>query len=168
MRAIVAIDQNFGIGARGQLLQPISRDLKRFKELTMGGVLIYGSKTLATFPGRRALPGRKNLILSRKLAADAVAGAEILASLSACLSRVQELKTEGYSEDDIWVIGGASVYKLLLPYVNRVSITRIDHVYPADAYFPNLTQAGFHCVEIGDWLEEDGVRFRYEEWERIG
>jgi dihydrofolate reductase len=168
MRAIVAIDQNFGIGAEGQLLQPISRDLKRFKELTMGGVLIYGSKTLLTFPRQKPLPGRKNLILSRKLAADAVPGAEIFPSLPACLSRVQELKTEGYSEDQIWVIGGASVYALLLPYVDQVSLTRIDNVYQADVHFPDLTQAGFSCVEVGDWLEEDGIRFRYEEWERIG
>lgn len=166
MIAIVAIDQANGIGRDGQLLQPIHQDLKRFKQITMGKVLIYGSKTLATFPGRKVLPGRINLILSRKLKAEEVPGGEILRSLDALLTRTAELKKEGRTEDDFCIIGGASVYAALLPHTHRVELTRIDQVFPADAHFPDLPAHGFVLQNQGPYLSEGDIKFRYETWVR--
>ncbi len=166
MIAVVAIDQAYGIGKDGALLKPIGADLKRFKSLTMGKVLIYGSKTLKTFPGEEPLKGRQNLILSRKLAPDAIPRAEIYPSLVALLERVDELKKAGRQEDDFCVIGGTSVYECMLSYYDKVYLTRIDAVFPADCYFPNLEDNGFKKKEESSWLEEDGVRFRYETWVR--
>ncbi|MDO5033412.1 MAG: dihydrofolate reductase [Eubacteriales bacterium] len=166
MIAIVAIDQANGIGRDGQLLQPLHQDLKRFKEITMGKVLIYGSKTLATFPGKKTLPGRLNLILSRRLQAEDVPSGEIMRSLDDLLARLEELKAAGRTEDDFCVIGGASVYQALLPYTHRVELTRIDQVYPADAYFPDLEAEGFIRQEQGPTLSEGDINFRYETWIR--
>lgn len=166
MIAIVAIDQANGIGRDGQLLQPIRQDLKRFKQITMGKVLIYGAKTLATFPGKKVLPGRKNLILSRKLKAEEVPGGEIMRSLDDLLARLAELKEAGRTEDDFCIIGGASVYASLLPYTHRVELTRIDQVFPADAHFPDLPAHSFVLQDQGPCLSEGDIRFRYETWVR--
>lgn len=166
MIAIVAIDQNWGIGAEGQLLQPISPDLQRFRRMTIGKYLIYGSKTLQTYPGKKVLPDRNNFILSRRLDPDAVDGAEIFPSVDALLERLKDLKDQGVSDEEFIVGGGASIYETLLPYVDKVYLTRIDNVYEADKYFPNLEKNGFVCTEIEDWLEYEGIKFRYETWLR--
>ena len=99
MKAIVAVDENWAIGNKGQLLFRISADLKRFKELTMGRPVVLGRKTLATFPGGRPLPGRRNLILSRD-PGFRVEGGEVFSDISALLR--EEI-------DDAIVIGGGSI-----------------------------------------------------------
>lgn len=166
MIAIVAIDQANGIGRDGQLLQPIRQDLKRFKQMTMGKVLIYGAKTLATFPGQKVLPGRLNIILSRKLRPEDVPGAEIVRSIEELEKRVTGLKKEGRTEDDFCIIGGASVYAALLANTHRVELTRIDQVFPADVHFPDLEANGFVLKDQGPYLSEGEIQFRYETWVR--
>lgn len=165
MIAIVALDAFNGIGREGELLAHISTDLKRFKQLTMGKVLIYGRKTLDTFPGRRVLPGRHNIILSSGLQPGEVENAEILSSLEALDARLEQLKNEGYTENDFCLIGGASMYKQLLPRCSHVSVTRIHAIFEADAFFPDLRKAGFELREEGPLLREGSYQFTYEEWE---
>lgn len=167
MISIVAICQDNGIGKDGQLLRPISNDLKRFKKITMGKVLIYGRKTLDTFPGKKVLPGRLNLILSRSLKEGEVKDAVICDSIPSLLAKLEALKAEGRTEDDFCVIGGASVYESLLPYTHAVNLTRLDAVYPADSYFPDLPEEGFVCKEESPWQMDGDLRYRYEYWERI-
>lgn len=166
MIAIVAADQNWGIGKDGQLLCPISSDLKRFKALTMGKVLIYGRKTLDTFPGRRVLPGRMNLIMSRSKSASEIPGSEIFRGKEELLNRLEELRQEGRREEEFCVIGGASIYALFLPEITAVELTRIHETFDADAYFPNLEHEGFRCVHQEDPITENGTTFHYERWER--
>ena len=144
MEAIVAVDQNWAIGLRGKLLQPIAEDLKHFRRLSRDRILIYGSGTLSSFPSARPLPKRPNWILSRRLrpedlgwaSADDPNGLRIFRDLSSLEKAVQDSGEPGRR---FLVIGGASVYRLLLPYCDCVHLTRIDHAFEAsDAGFPNL------------------------------
>jgi len=134
MQAIAAVDGGWGIGYKGKLLVSIPEDLKRFRELTLGKTVIYGRKTLMTFPGGKPLKKRRNIILTTDPEFTAE-GAEIAHSVEEALELVK-----GTPGDDIVVIGGESVYREFLPYVDRAEITAIDYTYQADAHFPNLDE----------------------------
>lgn len=167
MRAVVAVDRDYGIGKDGQLLHYVSADLKRFKRITSGGVVIYGRKTLETFPGQKALPGRLNLLLTRN-AALSYPNIETIGSLEALDDRLDKLKKEGYIADQFFVIGGSDVYEQLLPKTHEVLITRFAEAYPADRHYPNLAEDEHFCkVDESAWLEEGEIRFRYETWRRV-
>ena len=132
MNAIVAVDSNWAIGNKGQLLIRIPADQKMFKAETLGGVVVLGRKTMDTFPGRRPLPERTNIILSTQKDY-AVKDAVVVHSVE---QLIDELKS--YPSEKIYIIGGDSVYKQMLPYCDTVHVTKIDREYEADAYFPNL------------------------------
>jgi len=130
MQAIVAVSQSWGIGKDGHLLFRISADLQRFKALTTGHTVIMGRKTLESLPGGRGLPNRRNLVLTRQKRfipdrAEAVHSLEELLALAGT---------------DAFVIGGQAVYEQLLPYCDTAHVTKIDHAYEADAWFPNLDE----------------------------
>ena len=130
MQAIVAVDRNWGIGYKGSLLVSIPNDHKMFRQETKGKTIIYGRKTLETFPMAQPLDQRRNVILSGN-PAYTVRGAEVVHS-------IEELgAVEGRGSGQP-VIGGASVYKELLPYCDTIHVTMVDYAYEADAYFPNL------------------------------
>ena len=136
MNMIVAVDRNWAIGNKGSLLVRIPADHKMFRSETMGKVVVLGRKTLETFPHQEPLEGRTNIILSHNKhykAGDAIV-----------VARLEELimKLRDYDDKDIYIIGGASVYELMLPYVDTVHVTKIDHEYEADAFFPNLDASG--------------------------
>ena len=132
MYLIVAVDNNWAIGYKNELLIRIPNDQKHFREETTGKVVVLGRKTLATFPQGLPLPNRTNIILSRNPGFQ-VKGGIVVHSIEELL---EELKN--YADEDIYVIGGESVYRQLLPYCNVAHVTKIDHEYQADAYFPNL------------------------------
>ena len=139
MRAIAAVDEHWGIGRDGKLLIRIPADQRNFKQETMGCPVILGRKTLQTFPQGMPLTGRKNLILTRNpgfavRSEDAVIvhdEAELDAAIAA-------LAAEGIPEANCWVIGGESIYRMLLPRCSEALISRIERTYDADAFFPNL------------------------------
>lgn len=132
MKLIVAADNKWGIGYNNKLLISIPGDLKRFKELTTGHVVVLGRKTLETFPKQKPLPNRTNIILSRDKNYK-VEGAVVVNS-------IDELKEElkKYNTDDVFIIGGDSIYKQMIDMCDTALVTRIDHTYAADAFFPNL------------------------------
>lgn len=132
MNMIVAVDSNWAIGNKGQLLISIPADHKMFRNETTGKVVVLGRKTLATFPNSQPLPQRQNIILSSK-EDYSVKGAVVVHSIDELL---EELKQ--YPSEDIYIIGGETVYRQMLPYVDTVHVTMIDREYDADAYFPNL------------------------------
>ncbi|MCR5460417.1 MAG: dihydrofolate reductase [Acetatifactor sp.] len=132
MNLIVAVDNNWAIGNKNKLLVSIPNDMKHFREETTGKVVVLGRKTLDTFPQGQPLKNRVNIILSRN-ARHEVKGALTVHSVEELL---EELKK--YDDKDVYVIGGDSVYKQLLPYCNVAHVTKIDHEYEADTYFPNL------------------------------
>ena len=140
---VVAVDQNGGIGFQGQLLARVRGDLRHFRTLTEGKTVILGSKTLATFPGGKPLKNRRHIILSRR-ADFAVEGAEVAHSAEEALSLLRD-------GEEAFVIGGASVYSLLLPYVETAVVSRFEASFPADAFFPDLGRdPAWELVSVGE------------------
>ena len=132
MNLIVAVDENWGIGKNGELLVRIPNDQKFFREETTGKVVVLGIKTMETFPGGRPLKNRQNIILSTK-ADYKVEGAVVVHSIEELLEELKQYPTE-----DVYIIGGDSVYKQMLPYCDVAHVTKIDMSYDADAFHPNL------------------------------
>ena len=147
MNAIVSVTADWGIGNEGKLLVRNRADMRRFVDLTMGGTVIMGRTTLESFPGG-PLKGRRNLVLSRN-ESYSPEGVEVVHSASEALAAI--------ADDDpgsVWLIGGESVYRLLLDKCERVYVTKNDTVVPADAFFPNLDEDVAWEV---DCCEEGGV-----------
>ncbi len=132
MNLIVAVDNNWAIGSKGRLLVRIPNDQKHFREETTGKVVVLGRKTLQTFPQGQPLKNRTNIILSGDLSYE-VKGAVVVHSVEELL---EELKK--YDTKDVYIIGGESVYRQMLPYCDVAHVTKIDREYEADTYFPNL------------------------------
>lgn len=146
MKAIVAVDNNWAIGYRGDLLVSLPEDQKdTFRRLTLGNTIVFGRKTLETFPGQKLLPGRKNIILSRNPDFKKE-GAVVLRSVEDVLNYSRE-----HGDEDIYIAGGAEVYRSLLPFCSEAIVTRISHSFPADAYFPDLdTDPAWEKAEQSD------------------
>ena len=132
MNLIVAVDENWAIGYKNDLLIRIPADMKMFRQETTGKVVVLGRKTLETFPNGQPLKNRTNIILSTKKDYT-VKDAIVVHSIEELL---EELKN--YPQEDIYIIGGETVYRQMLPYCNVAHVTRIDRKYEADAFFPNL------------------------------
>lgn len=132
MNLIVAVDNNWAIGNRGELLVRIPNDHKHFREETTGKVVVLGRKTLQTFPQGLPLKNRTNIILSR----DENFSVKDAVTVHSVEELFEELKN--YPTEDVYVIGGESVYRELLPYCDVAHITKIDKEYEADTWFPDL------------------------------
>lgn len=132
MNIIVAVDKNWAIGNKGQLLVAIPADQKMFREETMGKVVVMGRKTLESLPGGQPLHGRTTIVLTHDKSYK-VKGAVVCHDLNEAL---EELKK--YPSEDIFICGGQGVYEQFLPYCNVAHVTYIDYAYEADTYFPNL------------------------------
>ena len=133
MNMIVCADSRWGIGKKGELLVCIPADQRMFKEHTMGKVVLGGRKTMEGLPGKMPLYGRTNIVLTSQKDysfGDAV----IVHSIEEALK-----EAENY-EGDIYVIGGESIYRAMLPLCDTAFITKIQHAYDADTYFPNLDE----------------------------
>ena len=158
MQAIVNVSQNWGIGKENRLLFPLRADLKRFKELTMGHAVVMGRKTLESLPGKKGLPGRRNLVLTR----DESFTAPNVEAVHTPLQAVFATGTEDFC------IGGESVYRLLLPACDRVYVTKVLATAEADAFFPNLDEDPEWQIEReSEIMEENGVRFQYVDYVKV-
>ena len=162
MNLIVAVDKNWAIGNKGQLLVSIPKDHKMFREETSGKVVVLGRKTMDTFPGKQPLKNRTNIILSRDPSYE-VKDALVVHSVEELL---EELKK--YPSEDVYIIGGTSIYEQLLPYCDTAHVTRIDHAYEADAFFPNLDEDPAWKVTAES--EEEtyfDLEYRFVRYERV-
>lgn len=132
MNLIVAVDNHWAIGYQDNLLVRIPQDQKFFRDTTMGHTIVLGRKTLAGFPNGQPLAGRTNIILSRNqdFTVRNAQTVHSLEELSAALTQ--------FDMEEVYVCGGAQVYKLLLSYCRYAHVTKIDYTYQADTYFPNL------------------------------
>ncbi|HHV42661.1 MAG TPA: methylated-DNA--[protein]-cysteine S-methyltransferase [Clostridiaceae bacterium] len=165
MKIIVACDRHWGIGNEGDLLVHISADLKRFKDITVNNIVVYGRKTLATFPSALPLPNRINIILTRNEDFPAQP-AYIVNGLAELFSILEKLRRD-FERKDVYVIGGSSVYEQLLPYCDEVLLTLVDAEFEADSYFPDLDQAvDWSKATESPWQEEKGLKFRYLSYQR--
>lgn len=134
MNLIANVDRNWAIGKNNKLLVRIPDDMKFFRQTTTGKVVVMGRKTLESFPGGMPLKNRTNLVLTSD-PGYRVKDAVVLHSM-------EELRKEleKYPDEDVFVIGGESVYRQLLPLCDVAHITKTDFAYDADAYFPNLDE----------------------------
>ena len=132
MNMIAAVDSNWAIGNKNKLLISIPADMKMFRQETTGNVVVMGRKTLESFPNGRPLPNRINIVLTKKLDYE-VKDAIVVHSMDELM---EELKK--YDSESIYIIGGETIYRQLLPYADTCHITKIERAYEADAYFPNL------------------------------
>lgn len=157
MQAILSADQNWGIGKDGGLLVRVREDMKFFRETTRGHAVVMGRKTFESLPG--ALPGRRNIVLSR---GDFCAPeAEVAADVPALFALLGEQK------EDAFVIGGGEIYRLLLPYTNRIFVTKWDAAFDADTFFPNLDESEeFFLAEQSPRQQSDGLGFCFCEYRR--
>lgn len=145
MKLIAAVDQNWAIGNRDDLLVHIPEDQKNFRRITTGNVVVLGRKTLSGFPGGRPLKDRLNVILTKN--PDFEAGDAVIVRSQEEL--FEQLKK--YPSNEVYVIGGGTLYKMLEPYCDEAIITKIDYSYQADTYFPNLDEKGnWELVEEGE------------------
>ena len=134
MNLIVAVDSNWAIGKENKLLVSIPQDMKFFRETTKGKVVAMGRKTLESFPNGLPLKNRTNIVLTGNKNYK-VNGATVVHTVDELLEEVKK-----YPSDQVYCIGGDSVYKLLLPYCDTAHVTRINFAYEADRYFPNLDE----------------------------
>lgn len=134
MNLIVAVDKNWGIGCQNKLLVSIPEDMKFFRSETSGKVVVMGRKTLESFPNGLPLKNRTNIVLTKN-PDYRVKGAVVCHSVEEVL---EELKK--YASEDVYIIGGDSIYREFLPYCDVAHVTRIDHAYEADAFFPNIEE----------------------------
>lgn len=154
MRAIVAVDENWGIGRRNGLLFRLPKDMRRFREITTGKVIVMGSNTLLSFPGGRPLPDRVNVVLwpgGERREDCVVAGS--LDELPAILDR--------YPSGDVYVVGGAMFYRTMLPYCDEAIVTKVSADGSAEVFFENLDELpGWTLVSEGEETEDAGFRHR--------
>lgn len=164
MNAIVSVTQDWGIGKNNRLLVRNREDMLRFKQLTMGGTVVMGRKTFESFPAG-PLKGRRNIVVTRDAHyADAHPGIECATSPMEAL-----LLAKADSADKVWLIGGESLYRELLPYCERCLVTRNQVSVPADAYFPNLDEDSaweLECVE-GSSQTPEGIPYDFATYRNL-
>lgn len=161
MNLIVAVDKNWGIGKDNKLLVHIPADMKFFRETTNGKIVVMGRKTLESFPNGLPLKNRTNIVLT-KSRDYSVKDAVVLHSVEEVLKELEQ-----YEEDDIYIIGGDSVYRQFLPYCKTAHVTRIDHAYEADTFFPNLDEyEEWEVTGISDEQTYFDLEYRFYRYER--
>ena len=159
--AIVAVDTNLGIGFNGELLEHIPEDLKRFKELTTGNTVVMGRKTWDSLP-QKPLPNRSNIIIS-------TANPTIIDKHTLRLQMKDVINYLKYTEEDVFIIGGGQIYKELLPYCDKVYLTRIYQKHDnIDTYFPSLDEMEDweveHCSEVKKY---NNIKYAFLTYRRI-
>lgn len=133
MNLIVAVDKNWAIGKNNKLMWSIPADMKFFRETTKGNVVIMGRKTLESFPQGQPLKNRINIVITKNKDYK-VKDAVVVHSVEEAVDEAKKY------EGEIFVIGGESIYRAMLEYCDTAYITKIDHAYDADTFFPNLDE----------------------------
>ena len=161
MKAILSADKNWGIGYKNKLLVSIPSDMKFFRQTTTGRVVVMGRKTLESFPGGLPLKNRTNIVLTGNRGYS-VKDAVIVHTYDELR---EELKK--YDTGDVYVIGGESVYRMLLPECDTVLVTKIDRAFQADTFFPDLdTMDEWEMTEEGEEQTCFDLEFRFTKYER--
>ncbi len=159
MEAIVAVYSDWGIGADGTQPVALNADRKFFRESTTGACVIVGRRTLADFPGGKPLPKRVNLVLTTQNIE--VPGAVVVHS-------PQEASEVAQAHGRAMVIGGASVYRQMLPYCDRVIVTKVGAQPKSDVFFPNLDESPeWTCIDPGEEEWENGISYRFCVYQRV-
>ena len=155
MNFIVAVDNNYAIGKNNDLLYSLKQDMKYFRETTLNKVVVMGDKTLLSFPNSAPLKNRTNIVVSID-PNFTVEGAIVVHSFKELF---EELKK--YDTNDIFVIGGASIYNQLMDYCEFGYITKIDAEKPYDKAINNVEKMGWKLVSKGETLTENDINFAF-------
>lgn len=163
MKLIVNVSSDWAIGKGNSLLFHFSQDMKFFKSKTTGNIIVMGRKTLDSLPGGKALPNRTNIVLTRSSDFER-SGVTVCHSVHELMYTLKD-----YNSDNVYVIGGESVYKLLLPMCDTAYVTKTDAPSPdgADAFMPDLDcDPSWELTESSDEFTEKGLKFRFLTYQR--
>lgn len=159
MKLIVAVDEKWGIGKDGDLLKSIPDDMRFFREKTRSAVLVMGYNTLLSFPGSRPLPGRLNIVLA-DVDGLRIPGAAVCGSMSGLF---ELLRT--FDGDEVYVIGGGSMYRQLLPYCDTAYITKMRFEGGADTFIPDIDAiAGWEISSESELKDFEGLEYSFVEY----
>ena len=156
---IVAVSEDWGIGKDNELLWHISEDLKRFKKLTLGNTVIMGKKTWESLPWR-PLPGRKNIVLTDD--------PNECIDFSVTAYSIEDALSKCEKEEEIFIMGGGSVYRQFMPIADRLYITHVHKKAPADIYFPEIDLSIWEIAEKEEFKAdgENSISYTYTVYER--
>ena len=171
MKAIVAVTKNWGIGKDNQLLISIPEDMKFFRTATKNAIVIMGRKTLESFPGGKPLKNRINIVMTRDTSY-APEGVIIVHDTKEAAAAAAEVQKENLTEEgeirEIFVIGGASIYKQMADMCDTIYVTKVDTEMEADAFFPNLDEMdGWYAAETSEDAEYEGITYRFVTYKNI-
>lgn len=155
MKAIVAVDKNWGIGKKNDLLFSIPADMKHFRETTNGKIVVMGSNTLLSFPNSKPLPKRTNIVLwpGGEKREDCL----VLQTLDEVFAEIKK-----YPADDVFVIGGAMMYATMLEYCSEIIVTKVDADGGAEVFFKNLDEMeNFEIASVSEAQETNGYTIRF-------
>ncbi|RYE04577.1 MAG: dihydrofolate reductase [Sphingobacteriaceae bacterium] len=147
---IVAVSSNNVIGKNNQLIWHLPSDLKHFKQLTTGHAVFMGRKTYDSIG--KPLPNRRNLVISRTQ--KEIAGCEVVASLEAGFKICAD-------EEEIYIIGGAEIYRLALPLAHRIELTRVHHDFDGDTFFPEINPKQWQESNREDFEPDEKNAYAY-------
>ncbi|NLM09790.1 MAG: dihydrofolate reductase [Clostridiaceae bacterium] len=158
---IASADKNWGIGFNNRLLARIPEDMKYVSGKTTGKVIVMGRKTLESFPEGKPLPNRTNVVLTTNTGYT-VEGAVVVHSIGQLMDELKDYRGE------VYVFGGESIYRQLLPFCKRAYITRFNKEYQADSFLPCLDDIeGWELVKKGEWQKSiKGIEYRFDEYYR--
>lgn len=161
MRAILHADKEWGIGKKNGLMFKIPADMKFFRETTTGNVVVMGSNTLKSFPEGKPLKDRINIVLYPE--GEERTDCKIVKSLEELFAEIKK-----YDPDKVFVIGGAMMYRTLLPYCSDVLVTKVDAVGGADAFFENLDKnPDFKLIHESEPVETNGYNIRFTTYKNL-
>lgn len=166
---LAAVDRQWGIGYKNQLLFHLSRDMEMFRKKTIHQIVIMGRKTFESLPGGKPLQDRENIVLSRKKDWQ-----NVYEKPGHCFRVFHSVREAvDYVNDDtrdVFVIGGAEIYKQFLPFASAACITKINAQRQADCFFPDLEryQNWVRISESGIQKDQSGVVFRFVEYKQVG
>ena len=162
MNVIVAVDRNWAIGYQNRLLCSIPADMKFFRETTTGHVVVMGRKTLESFPGGRPLKNRVNVVITGREDYEKE-GAVIVHSPGEAADYLSR-----YAPEEVFVIGGESIYRQMLPYCSTAYVTCMQAAFQADTYFPDLdADPDWQCVAVSEKMTHEGIEFFFKKYIRI-
>ncbi len=167
MKLIVAVDKNWAIGKNGDLLEKIPEDMRFFRMTTTGHVIVMGRKTLESFPDQKPLPKRTNIVLTRN--SDYETDAIVVESKEHLMGILESLsRTDDLNMDNVFIIGGGSVYKAFIDECDVAYVTYIDKEHDgADTFFPNLdNDPSWTLAAESDMQEYEGTNYSFRTYIR--
>ena len=154
---ILCVDNKWGIGRKNGLLFSLSKDMKFFRETTFGHVVALGENTLLSFPNAKPLKNRQHIVLSQ----DPTHNYDGVENVHDFKEFLKVIRDKSLTED-VYIIGGASIYRQTLPYVNKVLLTKVNADGNAELFFPNLDEdPNFALEKECDWEEDNGYQIKF-------